>query len=134
MEMASQVTYNLLITSARLSVLLLFRRIFSLAKRSFRIAWWSCTALTLAYCVALLGSFLAQCYGVSSDPGTCRNSESAATKAPIIVGFLNIGIDLSIWILPVRMVWMLQLNVRRKVGVCAMFALGLMWVLQHPFS
>lgn len=42
----------------------------------------------------------------------------------MIVAWLNIGVDTSLLILPMRMVWMLQLAVKRKIGVCAMFALG----------
>ena len=113
-------------TVARLSILLLYRRIFSLARRWFRVAWWSCTTLTLAYLVALITSFLAQCHEASHDPRACRDTHSEASRAPMISGFMNVFIDLAIWTLPLRMVWMLHLSPRRKVGVAAMFALGLM--------
>lgn len=128
LEIASQVNYIMLITLARLSVLLLYRRIFTLDRGRFRVAWWSCTALTLAYFVALTTSFLVQCHGALHDPRACRNTHSAASRAPMIGGFLNVFLDLAIWMLPVRMVWMLHLSPTRKVGVAAMFALGLIGV------
>ncbi|KAG6986471.1 hypothetical protein G7Y79_00082g100870 [Physcia stellaris] len=121
---ADQMTYNFLITAARLSVLLLYRRIFSLVQRWFRYAWWSCFALILGYCIALLVGFLTACHGISQAGHICRNHYDVATKTPMIVAWLNIGVDTSLLVLPMRMVWMLQLAVKRKIGVCAMFALG----------
>ena len=118
-------TYVLLITAARLCVLLLYRRIFSLTKRWFRAAWWSCVAFTLAYWVALLTIFLMQIHANCSS--ACRNSKSFSRK-PLTAAWLNIAIDACLLVLPMRMVWMLQLSTKRKIGVCALFALGLMYV------
>lgn len=117
-------TYNFLITAARLSVLLLYRRIFSLAQRWFRYAWWSCFALILGYWVALLVGFLIACHGISQAGHTCRNHYDVGTKMPMIVAWLNIGVDMALLVLPMRMVSKLKLAVKRKIGVCAMFALG----------
>lgn len=119
-------TYTLLITAARLCVVLLYRRIFTLAKRWFRAAWWLCVTFILAYWLALLTAFLTQCHGIASSLTACRNSNTKLNQMPLIAAWLNIGIDASLLVLPIRMVWMLQLSAKRKIGVCALFALGLM--------
>lgn len=129
LEIASQLTYNLLITTVRLSILLLYRRIFTLAaKKEFRIAWYFCTALTLAYCVAILADFLTECHELSHGQIKCRKTGSGFRLEPVITAFLNVGIDLSIWMLPLHTVWTLHLSVRKKLEVCAVFALGLIGV------
>jgi len=52
-------------TSARVSVLMLYRRIFSLANHLFRAAWWICLPVVLIYGAILFAIFVAQC---SPDP------------------------------------------------------------------
>ena len=47
-------------------------------------------------------------------------------RKPMIVGFVNAAVDLCILILPMRMVWMLQMSTKRKALVCGLFALGIM--------
>ena len=120
-------TYVLLITSARLCVLLLYRRIFTLAKSWFRAAWWFCVAFTLAYWVTLFTFFLImRCRETANASTACRNSNTKINQTPMIGAWLNILIDVCLLVLPMRMVWMLQLSAKRKIGVCALFALGLM--------
>ena len=44
--------------------------------------------------------------------------------APITFGFINAFIDLLVLLLPVRMVWNLQLPVKRRLAVGGIFGLG----------
>ena len=42
------------------------------------------------------------------------------------MGFLNAILDTLILVLPIRMVWSLQMSSKQKLGVSAIFALGSM--------
>ena len=53
------------------------------------------------------------------------------TKDIALMGFLNAVIDLLILLLPIRMVWTLQMSPKRKVAVSAIFGLGLVYVASH---
>ena len=129
MEIASQVTYGILTAVVKTSLLLLYRRIFSLRTLWFRIAFWAHLGIVISYGVALFTIALTQCsprpISVAwTHPGTCIPSKTSATT----MGALNAVIDTSILILPVRMVWTLQMSRRRKSAICGVFALGLIGV------
>ena len=49
-----------------------------------------------------------------------------ATNTIGIMGFLNAAIDMLILLLPIRMVWTLQMSPKRKMAVSGIFALGTM--------
>ncbi|KAL8933957.1 MAG: hypothetical protein Q9216_006136 [Gyalolechia sp. 2 TL-2023] len=135
-QLASHFTYTFLITAVRISILLMYRRIFSLKNGWFKIAWWTSMFVVLAYCTALLAVSLAQCspYSVDNlwlDPMKCRQGPrdtEAGAKAPAIGGFVNALIDICVFLLPVRMVFGLKLTRKRKILVCALFGLGLLGV------
>ena len=124
---ASQLTYNLLITTARISVLMLYYRIFSLANTYFMSAWWISMSLVLGVCTAVFIDLGMQC-----SPGPVSALWRDVThcnfknKSPMILGFVNAIVDLYILLLPMRMVWMLQMSTKRKALVCGLFALGIM--------
>ena len=44
------------------------------------------------------------------------------------MGGINAAIDASILILPIRMVWMLHMNLKQRLAICGVFALGLVGV------
>ena len=126
-EFASQLTYNLLITTARVSVIMLYYRIFSLANKYFMIAWWISMSLVLGVCTALLIQMGRQCSprpisALWTDVTHC----DFENRRPMILGFVNAIVDLYILLLPMRMVWMLQMSTKRKALVCGLFALGIM--------
>lgn len=113
--------------AARMSVLLLYRRIFSLSNRYFRVAWWICACIVLGYFFVLLGGSFTQCSPrpISTlwrDPAKCHGSN----KPLMIMGFLNAVIDIYVLVLPIRQVWKLQMSFGRKLIVCGLFALGLL--------
>lgn len=124
-EVASQVTYVLLLTAARASILLLYRRIFNLAKPWFRVAWYSNAFFVIGFCIAILVALPFQCKGkplstIWDSPADCKTNHND----PVIIGFVNAVIDMFILILPIRMVWVLQISAKRKLAVCCIFGLG----------
>lgn len=133
-QLASQLTYTFLITAVRVSILLLYRRIFLLRNRYFALAWWSSMFIVLGYCVALLAIPLTQCSPHSVNnlwlhPEKCRGgprNTKVGPKLPAIWGFINIFVDLCLLTLPTKMIWNLKLTNKRKILVSSLFCLGLL--------
>ena len=109
---------------------MLYRRIFSLRVLWFRIAWWINSVLVITYFAALLAGLIHQCGPVPvstlwRSPAICAHTRGP-TSGPAIMGFLNAILDTLILVLPIRMVWSLQMSFKQKFGVSAIFALGSM--------
>ncbi|KAL8835785.1 MAG: hypothetical protein Q9170_003179 [Blastenia crenularia] len=127
LALANGLTYGFLITVARCSVLLLYRRIFSVSHWSFKWPWWICLGLVLGYLAATLVGILRQCspHPVSTlwqNPPKCH----ASNEELMIMGFLNAAVDICVLALPTRPVWKLQMPLGRRLMVCALFGLGLL--------
>ena len=127
LEIASQITYNLSMTAARGSVLMLYRRIFTLKNPFFRTTWWMCMVAVVGYSIALFVTLGLQCspYPVKMlwlHPEKCHTS----TRDPMILGFLNAALDFCVLLLPLRMVWNLKMSKRQKGLVCGLLSLGLL--------
>lgn len=133
LEFSSQITYTLVTLAAKLSILLLYRRVFMLRIKWFRIAWWSCVVLSSAYSIVLFITNMAQCApnppsALWRDRAGCGpNIAEAAT-----MGYLNAFVDLTILILPIRMVWTLQMSTKQKIAIAAVFGLGFMYASSLP--
>lgn len=57
-----------------------------------------------------------------SIPGTCGN----VLKIEYASAGFNMGIDLGVVLLPLPIVWRLQMSSRKKIGVTASFAIGIL--------
>ena len=135
LEIASEITYIFLITFGRASVLFLYRRVFTLSNPWFRLSWSVITTSAVGFCIALLVTVIFQCqsqplFTLSLSPGKCLTDSAA----PMAMGYVNASIDFVILLLPTRMVWMLQMPVRRRLAVCGIFGLGMMCDSPSPFS
>ena len=132
MELVGWLTYIFLMAAARTSILLLYRRIFTLMNGWFRLAWWTSMSIVLAYSAVQLAICLSLCAPHSidtlwHDPSKCRGTAGdIKSKKPIILAFLNAAVDLGILLLPIRMVWNLQMAKKRKILVSGLFGLGLL--------
>ncbi|KAL8847521.1 MAG: hypothetical protein Q9221_007449 [Calogaya cf. arnoldii] len=128
LNLANAITYGLLMTAARCSVLLLYRRIFTLSNQTFKWLWWTFLWLVLGYLIALLVGMLLQCrpHPVSAlwwNPQQCHGSGNEI----MIMGFLNAAVDVLVLVLPIRSVLALQLPLGRKLMVCGLFGMGSLW-------
>jgi len=129
LEFASHLTYTFVMTAARLSLLLLYRRVFRVRINWFRIAWWCCVAFTSLYFIALFIGNLIQCTPrpmstLWTAPTLCLPRKLRAA----IMGYMNAAIDLAILTLPTRMLWTLQIARKQKIAIGGVFGLGLMYV------
>ncbi|KAJ2891353.1 hypothetical protein MKZ38_000557 [Zalerion maritima] len=119
-----QITYKASINLTKCSIIFLYKRIFGGVKW-FRLACWLVICCVAVYCVASVVATIFQCTPVSrafnkSIEGTCINSGTFwyANAA------FSISSDLVILILPMPLVWKLQIQRIQKIALVIVFALG----------
>ena len=112
--------------AGKAAVLLLYYRVFS-PSRSFR---WKIYAI-------LVVAFVSNVVSIPLNAALCSppRGKSWAVHDPkcdesfnygLVVGIINVMIDLMAFCLPIPMVLSLQLPLKRKIGVLAIFATGSM--------
>jgi len=84
--------------------------------------------LSSAYSIVLFITNMAQC---APNPPSALWRDRAGCGFNIAgvaaMGYLNAFVDLTILILPIRMVWTLQMSTKQKVAIAAVFGLGFMY-------
>ena len=123
----AQLLYKLVVPFTKLSICLLYRRLFERAGRTFKIALYSVAGLIVLYYAAAWLTTVFECTPVrkswqKSIPGTCINT---ATFFFVNAGF-NIATDVAIMVLPIPVIYSLHLPTRQKVALCFVFAIGIM--------
>ncbi|KAL9113461.1 MAG: hypothetical protein Q9227_002502 [Pyrenula ochraceoflavens] len=129
---ASGFCYTIVITLAKCSVLCLYIRIFRVKGTFIRLCYLT-IAVHVAWCVAsvLIGAL--RCIPVKD--GWTFDPKNKNTRCVNLQDFLlansipNIILDVVIIILPMKMIWNLQLSKPRRIGICVAFCLGLMDVV-----
>ncbi|KAK1590111.1 uncharacterized protein LY79DRAFT_555910 [Colletotrichum navitas] len=122
--LASGVTWLLGTVFIKMAILWLYTRLFCTAqfKRWSRILM----GVTGAYGVAFLILFMSRCVPVSQQwnpvpGGHCRD----ITIDQIVSVCINIVLDIAMTALPMPMLWGLQMPLKNKIAVSAMFGMGL---------
>ena len=127
--MCSMLTYSLTITSVKISLLVLYRRIFdtiAFKRRSLIVGiaciiWWvvevftdvfQCRPFTAAFDSASL--FTDRCIDIQSYYLGITAS--------------NLGLDIIMLLLPLHMVWNLKLSVKQRFALSGIFSMGFLWV------
>ncbi|KAF2148243.1 hypothetical protein K461DRAFT_233207 [Myriangium duriaei CBS 260.36] len=127
--MVSQVLYKLSIAITKLSILRFYERMFKVHKNFTR----TCkvfSLIILAWIVAVFFATIFQCTPIdytwkgkaSGIRGSCINVRASWFANAVF----NISTDLIIVFLPMPIVFRLQMKLRPKLQLCALFALGLM--------
>lgn len=110
----------------KLAFLFFYRRIFR--GRTFNIASWTLIGIVVAWAISFFIAILAAC-GASVR----ANFETlGALKAKCVDTFVvlvclavfDVVVDLAIMILPIPLVWALQMPIKRKIAVTSMFLVG----------
>ncbi|KAF3898456.1 Integral membrane protein [Trichophyton interdigitale] len=123
---AGPIIWSTATTFIKLSILSFYHKVFG-SKQSMRIAVYIESIITIAlYLAGVLEPFLL-CrpfnYTWNKDAhGTCGN----ATKAYLAVAVANLIVDLSIYLLPIPVLWNLQMNLVKRLALCGIFAIGLL--------
>jgi hypothetical protein len=115
----------------KLSILLFYLRLFP--SRKFAIAAYINMAYTICWGISTWIVNLNVChpiayfYDKTIPNGYCSNQAISGT----INGSLSLLGDIMILLLPIPMVWKLQINLRRRLALLGVFLLGALYV---PFS
>ncbi len=115
--------YILCITVVKVSILLFYRRLFDTDR--FKRTSAAVVAFVVAYCLTFMIGTIFQCtpvryMWVKSIDGHCMN-----TPVFLLVGsILNILTDIVIVILPIPIVWSLQVTRQQKMALSGIFLLG----------
>lgn len=123
--MAGNVTYSLTITMVKLSILLLYRRIFATERFKRTILAIGALCLIWFLIVILMNVFMCRPFNAAFNPETvltkkCIDLESFYRGITVA----NLIIDVIILYLPLHMVWSLQLAIRQKLSLSGVFMLG----------
>lgn len=123
--MAGEVLYVAGTATVKLSVLMLYRRLFRSQETFCKILWALCT-FELAYSTAGVLVIIFQCrpiqaaWDVSIEPSYCVNIPAAA----LAVGIINAVTDVLTLALPVRIIWGFNKETRQKLQIAGIFLLG----------
>ena len=132
--LVGQVTWAVAVTAIRASVLALYIRIFQ--TKSFRWACYLTHGFNAAFGAAtILGACLiclafAYNWDDSIAGGYCGNQKSL----DLFIGIFNLLMDVTVVVLPMRLLWGLQMAVGKKIVLSMMFGLGAMYVSPLPLS
>ena len=129
------ILYFAVVTAIKISILLMYRRIFSIdasfRRQSFAVGgvvvafWLTATVATLTNCRPLKYNWI----GLQPEE-YCFNYNIFW----MVTGALEVVIEIVILALPMRMVLGLQLSRKRKLSILFVFLLGALYVLLRSFS
>ncbi|MCJ1360347.1 MAG: hypothetical protein MMC33_010352 [Icmadophila ericetorum] len=111
-------------TATKFSILLLYRRVFTTHNFHFRIALYIISTVLIGWAIAGFFTTVFQCWPVhvawDRMGGSCINIAAALIGLAVI----NTTINASILILPMPMVWALNMPYKQKIGICLIFLIG----------
>ena len=125
----TELVYSPTISIAKLSILLMYLRIF-MPDRSTRTRTYYLTQFIIWFNMLFYLTVLivtgCQCIPRRkiwnpSVPGKCVNAHAVL----LVTAVINLLLDFSILLLPIRSIWHLQLSPKRKLAISSVFATGL---------
>jgi hypothetical protein len=113
---------------AKLSLLLLLLRLFSPDRRTRLLVYFGivCTFIYYMTTVTISVALCAPRHGENWPQALLSSRCAKAMVMTYVQGIFNIVSDFYILILPIPVVWKLQLPFRRKIGLCGVFMMGLL--------
>ena len=130
LEFASYLVMSLTFGFIKLSVLLLYRRLFVIVGSLFKFYSLAMCGVIALWCLSFFFAFAFQCgtditnwwTSVATVEAYCDN-----TSAIIVAfGISDVVTDIMILITPLPIVWRLQMSTANKVGLMAVFLLGML--------
>lgn len=122
--LAHLILYNPATALAKISILLLYRRIFPNPR--LLIVLWTVGAFVVCYCTAQFFVLLIQCRPIRAawDPTVPNPTCIRVNTTYIIIGAFNALTDIVTLCIPMPMLWRLQISRERKAQLIGMFMLG----------
>jgi hypothetical protein len=113
------------------SIILLYLRIF--IQKTFRIICWAMLSIIVAYMIATTAAAIFQCTPIprawdKTIPGTCIN----ITQNWFANAGFSIATDVIILLMPMPIIYSLNLQINQKLGLMFIFALGGLYVPIPP--
>ena len=127
---AQQLSATLTFGLTKLSVLLFYKRVFR--GNTFNAAVWTMISIVGVWTTAFFFANLLQCYPIQLNweaSGALAASCIQTNTMYLAQAWTDILTDVMILSLPIPCIWALQMPARHKVGVTAIFLLGLLTVL-----
>ena len=126
---ATQALYYIAQALIKISLLLLYHRLFSV-NRHFRIALIVAGVLVIMWCLASFWDTIFECVPVQAEwDKSIRNARCQRIRELALgSGISNLILDVMFLLLPVPMVWQLQVSKRIKVSLTGIFLLGGLYV------
>lgn len=126
---ALRILYRWTIALTQQSILLLYRRIFDTNRFKFRVLCRALFGYVTLYAISSIAVTVFECTPIALEwdkslPGSCINFPAFWHAN----GVHNLLSDLAILLLPMPVIHTLNLPLPRKVGLMAVFALGLLYV------
>ena len=120
---ANEIVYNPAVVAIKSSILLLYRRLFP--GRHFHIILWCVGGFVLSYSIAQCLVEVFECSPVNSlwNPqvkGECIDLSSELIASSV----LNVVTDVFLLVLPLPILWRLQISMKRKLELIGIFLLG----------
>lgn len=126
---ASQIHYPVTVAAIKTSIILFYLRLFGSRKR-FRNVLYVTQALVTAWCTITVFLAIFHCvpiyYNWNLDLDQMESHCDNINAYLIGTSVVNVFFDFWILILPLFVVWALQLSKRRKMGLSVIFMLGLL--------
>ena len=115
---------------SKTSALFFYARVFSMSNSRFKYALWLVHGLNAAWLLAFLMSIIFMCTPIkkvweTTIPGTCIDNRKLWTGSAAS----SLIIDIIILVMPLPMLWKLQLKTIRKLQICAVFICGYLLVV-----
>lgn len=99
-------------------------------------AVWIAMALCIAYVPTFITVFMTQCSPVSAawDPVLSLTNCRPRETHELVSVAINVVLDLMVVLIPIPVIWNLQMPTQKKVAVIGMFSLGLRYAYLHLHS
>lgn len=131
--MSTQLLYYCTQTLTKISLLLLYHRLFSVNKQ-FRLALFVAGALVIMWWIASFWDTIFQCVPIQASwDKSIKNAKCQSIRSAALgTGISNLILDILFLLLPVPMIWRLHVSRRIKVSLTGIFLLGGLYVFsQH---
>ena len=126
-------------TFIKLTLLFFYRRLFLVNQKWLKVAWWANLIYVTLWLFGATGFYLFQCWPVQwyfmryyskydvNPPypieGQCNATTTTHVSIPIIFGLVS---DIAILLLPVVTISRLRISYRTKLGITAVFSIGVL--------
>lgn len=125
----AQITYKVAINLVKCCIILLYLRLFHVV-RWFRVSCWALLAIVAMYCTGSVAATIFQCRPIirafdKTTPGTCINT----AKFWFANAGFSIATDIIILLLPLPLVWKLEVPITQRLALVGVFTMGIFVVV-----